>query len=240
MRRLLLLLLVAATAVMAHALPVGATQSATGSQVAAGRDLFVSRCASCHGADATGDIGPSLIGVGAAAADFQLTTGRMPMSDPSIQPVRKVSPFTEDQIAQLDAYIASLGEGPEIPTVDVTAADVANGGNIFRTNCAGCHGAAARGEALSYGRIAPGLYQATPVQIAEAIRTGPSQMPVFDQFSQQQVDDVVAYVVLLQQDVNPGGFGLGRLGPVPEGVVAWLVGIGLLIAAVRTIERSGS
>jgi quinol---cytochrome-c reductase cytochrome c subunit len=240
MRRLLFVVLAAAPALIAWAIPAHADQNTTPDQMAAGQEIYIAHCATCHGPDGGGDIGPSLIGVGAAAADFQLRTGRMPLADPSIQPVRKPSPLTEDQIRAVTVYIASLGDGPAIPSVDVAAGDVASGGHIFRTNCAGCHGAAGRGEALSYGRIAPDLYQATPVQIAEAIHTGPSQMPVFSQFTDQDVNDVAAYIVSLQQDVNPGGFGLGRLGPVPEGLVAWLFGMGLLVVAVRVIERSGT
>lgn len=162
------------------------------------------------------------------------------MADVGVQAVRKPSPFTDEQIRVLVEYVASLGEGPAIPTVNAAAGDVSRGGSIFRTNCAGCHGAAGRGEALSYGRNAPDLYLATPLVLAEAVRTGPSQMPVFDQLTDPDVNDVAAFVMSLQKDPDPGGFGLGRLGPVPEGLVAWLVGLGLLVGAARAIERKSS
>jgi ubiquinol-cytochrome c reductase cytochrome c subunit len=234
MRRLLFLSLGVLT------LMVLATPARADEQVDQGRGLFELHCVSCHGVDAQGDVGPSLTGVGAAMADFQLRTGRMPMSDYRTQAVRKPSPFTDEQIQALVAYVASLGEGTPIPTVNAAAGDISNGGSIFRTNCAGCHGSAGRGEALSYGRIAPDLYQATPLEVAEAVRVGPSQMPVFAQLSDQEVDDVVAYVGSLQSDANPGGLSLGRIGPVPEGLVAWLVGLGLLVVAVRLIERKAT
>jgi ubiquinol-cytochrome c reductase cytochrome c subunit len=233
MKRALMLALGVA-ALVAVAVPAAADTQATASE---GRDLFEVHCATCHGENGQGDVAPPLVGVGAAMADFQLRTGRMPMADVHDQAVRKPSPFSDEQIKALVAFVASLGEGPPIPTVDVAAGSVSRGGSIFRTNCSGCHGAAGRGEALSYGRIAPDLYQATPLVVAEAVRTGPSQMPVFEQFTSQDVDDLAAYVVSLQRDPNPGGWGLGRLGPVPEGLVAWVVGLGLLVLVARAIER---
>jgi len=235
MRRLVAISLGVAVLLIAG-VPAGAD-----SQTDQGRELFEVHCATCHGEDAKGgDVAPSLVGVGAAMADFQLRTGRMPMADVRVQAVRKPSPFTDEQIRVLVEYVASLGEGPAIPTVNAAAGDVSRGGSIFRTNCAGCHGAAGRGEALSYGRNAPDLYLATPLVLAEAVRTGPSQMPVFDQLTDQDVNDVAAFVMSLQKDPDPGGFGLGRLGPVPEGLVAWLVGLGLLVGAARAIERKSS
>jgi ubiquinol-cytochrome c reductase cytochrome c subunit len=230
MRRLIFVVLGAA-ALMVCALPALADE---------GRELYELQCSTCHGEDAQGDLAPTLIGVGAAMADFQLRTGRMPMADARVQAVRKPSPFTDEEISALVDYVASLGAGPAIPTVDASAGDISRGGSIFRTNCAGCHGAAGRGEALSYGRNAPDLYQATALVVAEAIKTGPSQMPVFEQLTQQDVNDVAAYVLSLQTDPDPGGFGLGRLGPVPEGLVAWLVGLGLLVIAVKMIERKST
>ena len=223
------------------ALLIAGGPASADAQTDQGRELFEVHCATCHGEDGNGsDVAPTLVGVGAAMADFQLRTGRMPMAGVRIQAVRKPSPFGGDQMRALVAFVASLGEGPAIPSVDAAAGDVSRGGSIFRTNCAGCHGAAGRGEALSYGRNAPDLYLATPLVIAEAVRTGPSQMPVFDQLTDQEVNDVAAFVMSLQEDPDPGGFGLGRLGPVPEGLVAWLVGLGLLVGIARLIERKAS
>jgi len=208
--------------------------------VATGADLYDLHCSTCHGTAGSGDTAPSLIGVGAAAADFQLRTGRMPMADPGAQPVRKPSPFTSDEIDAIVAYVASLGAGPDIPNVDITIGDLARGGELFRTNCAACHGAAAGGGALSYGRNAPELYQASPIEIGEAIRSGPGPMPIFDdtQLNSGEINDVARYVTALQTDGDPGGFGLGRIGPVPEGLVAWILGLGSILVITRLIERS--
>ncbi|MGA9597572.1 MAG: c-type cytochrome [Acidimicrobiia bacterium] len=215
----------------------GETQASNGT--ATGRDLYVQRCSTCHGLDGTGDIGPSLHGVGAASADFQLRTGRMPLAEVGARPGRKPTPFTADQISALTAYVASLGPGPAVPVVDINTADLPRGGELFRTNCASCHGSAARGGALSNGLSAPNLYDATPVEVVEAMRTGPSQMPIFDEdhISPADADSIARYVIFLQTEPDPGGFGLGRIGPVPEGIVAWAFGLGVVILAAVFIER---
>ena len=209
--------------------------------VSRGNELFVASCASCHGAGGVGtDQGPALIGVGAAAADFQLTTGRMPLANPKGQPVRKPRAFNAAEIRALVAYVASLGPGLAIPHVDVAAGDLSKGGTLFRLNCAACHSSAGVGGALSYGSDAPSLQSATPTQIAEAIRTGPGQMPVFgsDTFSKRQVDSIVRYVKYLQHPDDPGGFSLGRIGPITEGMVALLIGIPLLLFVCVRIEET--
>ena len=177
--------------------------------------------------------------MGAAAADFQLSTGRMPLTDPSAQAVRKPPAFSPDEIDALVAYVASLGDGPPIPDVDPAAGDLAEGGTLFRLNCAACHSATGTGGALSYGDDAPKLWSATPLQIAEAIRTGPGQMPVFgpDTFSDHQVDSIVRYVRYLSDPDDPGGFSLGRIGPITEGLVALLIGIPALLFVCRRIEE---
>ena len=199
MRRLAILFVVclpalvvfAATAVAGPRAPHAQAAADDPAQVERGRELFLTSCSGCHGAEGggTGD-GPSLIGVGAAAADFQLSTGRMPLTDPSAQAVRKPPAFSPDEIDALVAYVASLGDGPPIPDVDPAAGDLAEGGTLFRLNCAACHSATGTGGALSYGDDAPKLWSATPLQIAEAIRTGPGQMPVFgpDTFTDHQVE----------------------------------------------------
>jgi ubiquinol-cytochrome c reductase cytochrome c subunit len=205
--------------------------------VANGRELYLTGCASCHGAEGGGtDEGPSLIGVGAASADFYLTTGRMPAAQGTpYQPPRKAPAYASDQIAALVAYVASLGAGPAIPDVNTSGADVANGGVLFRANCASCHQSAGAGGALSYGQYAPDLKHATATQVVEAMRVGPGQMPVFNEatFTNQQATDIAAYVEYLHSPDNRGGAALGGNGPVPEGFVALIVGLGgLLVISV--------
>jgi ubiquinol-cytochrome c reductase cytochrome c subunit len=210
-------------------------------RVSRGHELFVASCASCHGVGGVGtDQGPPLQRVGAASADFQLSTGRMPLANPKGQPVRKPPAFDEREIKDLVAYVASLGPGPPIPDVDPEAGSLSEGGTLFRLNCAACHSSAGIGGALSYGSDAPSLHSATATQIAEAIRTGPGQMPVFgqDTLSKHQVDSITRYVKYLQDPDDPGGFSLGRIGPITEGMVALLVGIPLLLFVCVRIEES--
>jgi ubiquinol-cytochrome c reductase cytochrome c subunit len=216
------------------------TQRTQAGTLERGRELFLTSCSGCHGAEGGGTHqGPSLLGVGAAAADFQLSTGRMPLADPSAQAVRKPPAFSPREIDALVAYVASLGDGPPIPDVDPAAGDLSEGGTLFRLNCAACHSAAGAGGALSYGDDAPNLWSATPLQVAEAIRTGPGQMPVFgpDTFSKHQVDSIVRYVRYLDDPDDPGGFSLGRIGPITEGMVALLLGLPLLLFVCRRIEE---
>lgn len=195
--------------------------------IAAGRDLFATGCVSCHGADGRGLVGPDIRGAGAAGAHFWISTGRMPMANDRGQADRKEPAYDRSQIEALVAYVATLGPGPAIPRIDPDLGSVQEGGELFRLNCAACHQAAGAGGALSYGRNAPTLLPATAVQIAEAIRIGPGQMPVFapGQLSDEEVQSIVTYVRYLQRADNPGGFSLGRIGPIPEGFVA--IGIGL-------------
>ncbi len=207
--------------------------------VTRGRRLFRTGCASCHGADGDGtDIAPSLVGVGAAAADFQLTTGRMPDTDPDAEPVSKPPAYEPDEIDALVAYVASLGPGPPIPDVNDPRGDLTEGAELFLLNCAACHSAAANGGALSSGRNAPTLHGATSVQIAEAMRTGPGEMPRFgsDTLTDRQVNSIVKYVRYLRDPEDPGGFSLGRVGPITEGLVALLFGLVVLAFVCRWIE----
>jgi ubiquinol-cytochrome c reductase cytochrome c subunit len=171
-------------------------------------------------------------------ADFQLSTGRMPLTDPSVQAVRKPVAYRPAQIDALVAYVGSLGGGPPIPDVNLRNADIAKGFEVFRINCAPCHSSTGNGGALSYGRAAPELHKATSLQIAEAVRSGPGQMPVFgpDTLTDDQVDDVVAYVRSLRDPADPGGFSLGHAGPIPEGLLALLVGVGGLVFIAGRIE----
>jgi ubiquinol-cytochrome c reductase cytochrome c subunit len=208
--------------------------------VAEGEELYDRSCVGCHGIDGAGtEQGPPLLASGAASADFMLTTGRMPLSRTGIQPPRKEPAFDPDEIDALVAYVASLGTGPPIPDVDPGRGDLAFGGELYRLHCAACHNAAGVGAPLSSGRHAPALDQATPVQVGEAIRTGPGQMPEFDDdtLTDEDLDDLAAYVDYLRDPADPGGFPLGRSGPVAEGFAIWLVGIGALIVLVRWITR---
>jgi ubiquinol-cytochrome c reductase cytochrome c subunit len=205
-------------------------------QIAAGHDLFLRGCASCHGLNAQGTRqAPSLIGVGPAAVDFQVSTGRMPLASFYAQAERKPSRYSEAQIAELAAYVysASGNTGPLVPTVtakDLASADLAHGGQLFRYNCAQCHGASGGGGAISGGGYAPDLAQADAKTIYEAMLTGPEQMPKFNQLPVQTKNDIIKYVQdVTRKGVNAGGQPIGKIGPVPEGLVAWSVGIGACI-----------
>ena len=213
-------------------------------QIEEGRKLFAVGCSSCHGAHAEGGTdgeghitGPSLIGVGAAAVDFQVSTGRMPAAQTGAQVPQKPPVYTAEEIAALAAYVASLAPGPAIPAEEAydvskaTQEEVVRGGELFRTNCTACHNFSGRGGALPNGRYAPSLMGTSPKNMYQAMLTGPQQMPVFSDgvFTPEDKRAVIAYLVSLQQSEDPGGFGLGRLGPVAEGLWGWLLGIGALI-----------
>lgn len=210
------------------------TDPASAGSIEEGKALFVANCASCHGLSAQGGpAGPSLVGVGAAAVDFQVSTGRMPMSANGPQAPVKPPQLNQEQTAALAAYVASLGPGPAIPTaemVDPALGNPAHGMDLFRMNCGMCHNAVGAGGALSEGKYAPALTQTDPVAIYEAMLTGPQSMPVFNDanISPEGKRDIVAYLVA-QRDPAVGGIDLGGLGPVAEGVWVWVVGIGLLI-----------
>jgi len=251
---LLLLALLLTGAVYAIAQPASADAAqaaASESDVAAGQKLFQANCATCHGVSAEGREavdggagGPSLIGVGAAAVDFQVGTGRMPAQMNGAQIQAKPVQFDDEQIAQLAAYVASLGAGPAIPSeeqVDPSKGDAANGMALFRTNCAMCHNAVGAGGALSQGKWAPALTDTTPTHIYEAMLTGPQSMPVFNDanITPDEKRDIIAYLDE-QRDGSPGGLSLGSLGPVGEGLWAWVVGIGLLIGASVWIGAKSS
>lgn len=204
-----------------------------------GRGLFLVGCATCHGQNGEGTSqGPDLRGVGAASADFQLSTGRMPNTAPDRQAVPKRSPYTRSEIDDLVAFVASLGPGPPIPDVHDPPGDLQEGNQLYLENCAACHSAAGNGGALSVGRDAPTLHGATPVEVGEAIRTGPGNMPVFGPgtFTPQQVNSIVRYVEYLKKPRDPGGLSLGLVGPITEGLVAILVGLGALMLISRWIE----
>jgi len=210
--------------------------TASAAQIAEGHQLFEESCSSCHGIFAEGVSGqaPSLIGVGAAAVDFQVGTGRMPLAENSAEADRKTVRFTKAQIAALAAYIQSLGGGPPIPSaaqVNPGAGNYGLGQQLFVADCAACHNFVGAGGALTYGKYAPPLTASTPTQIYEAMLTGPEAMPVFNDLTitPQQKRDIIAYVTQVRSQPNPGGFSLGRVGPVTEGLVAFL---GLLLFLV--------
>jgi quinol---cytochrome-c reductase cytochrome c subunit len=203
------------------------------------RTIYERDCAVCHGNDARGSArGPSLVGVGAGALDFWLSTGRMPIPSPSSEPQRRAPAYGPATIRSLVGYVQSLTGpgGPVIPHVDLRTADLANGGTLFRVQCAACHSWAGEGGAL-VSRAAPPTNRATPTQIAEALRTGPGAMPRFGSaaLSDQEVADVVAYVRYLDHPNDHGGYPLGRIGPLAEGAVAVFVALGLLFLAIRWI-----
>ncbi|MFZ9750828.1 MAG: c-type cytochrome [Candidatus Nanopelagicales bacterium] len=201
----------------------------------AGKRLFATGCATCHGLNAQGaSDGPTLIGVGAASVHFQVSTGRMPMAAPGAQVMRKKPVYTEEQTLQLAAYVASLSPGPAIPNasqLNWAGADLAKGGELFRANCAQCHSFSGRGGALTEGKYAPTLMLATPQQIYEAMITGPQAMPIFNDqtLNPEEKQAVLAYIEYLKDSPNPGGLELGRYGPVTEGLFLWTVGIGALL-----------
>ena len=209
---------------------------------ASGEQLYLQGCASCHEADGRGsDTWPTLIGVGAAAVDFQISSGRMPFAgQPGEQALRKPVAYAPDEIAKLVAYVVELGRdappGPDIPTVRTDATLLPRGHEIFIANCAPCHGASGQGGAVGGGALAPSLHQATSVQVGEAMLIGPGQMPVFD-LPAADLDAMATYVEYLQTAPDPGGFSIGGLGPVPEGFVAWVLGAGLMLVIVRLIGR---
>lgn len=220
----------------ATAAPAAAnTQAQQAAAVTAGEALFNANCATCHGMDAVGtDNGPSLIGVGAASVDFQVGTGRMPMQSNSPQAPLKPVQFTQEQIDQMAAYVASLAPGPAVPDDEWLQADgdAARGAELFRINCAMCHNVAAAGGALTEGKFAPELQTVEPVHIYEAMITGPQNMPVFNDanLSPQDKADIIT-AIRWQTDVSGGigGYGLGSVGPVSEGLFIWVFGIGGVI-----------
>lgn len=242
---LLLALLVTGGVYAVFAPSQAKAQTASTQDVETGKKLFQANCATCHGMDAQGNATvPSLIGVGAASVDFQVSTGRMPMELTGPQAPAKPAQFTEEQTLQLAAYVASLGAGPAIPTdeqVDPQKGSPSTGAEIFRTNCAMCHNAVGAGGALSEGKYAPALTETTPRNIYQAMLTGPQNMPVFNDanITPDEKRDVIAYL-MEQRDGSAGGATLGSLGPVSEGLWAWVIGIGLLIGAAVWIGAKSS
>jgi ubiquinol-cytochrome c reductase cytochrome c subunit len=222
------------------------TTTASAEDVREGQQLFEGGCITCHGRNAQGvpDRGPSLVGVGAASVEFQVGTGRMPMARNEAQAVRKPALYTAEQTRKLAAYVESIGGGPEVPSGELRSTDkdvIAEGGRLFRLNCSSCHAFGMGGGALSSGKFAPSLEPSTDRDLYAAMLTGPQNMPVFgdNQLTPEEKKAVISYVQAQKGDQDPGGAGIGRTGPVPEGLVVFLVGIvGLLIATLWIAGKS--
>jgi ubiquinol-cytochrome c reductase cytochrome c subunit len=234
--------------------PASAHDDDSAAQIEKGRKLFLVGCSFCHGDNGQGvktldgnQLGPPLVGVGAAAVDFQVGTGRMPAVQPGPQiPQKKVS-YTPDEIAALAAYVASLGPGPAIP--DKADYDISNmtdeqlqeaitrGGEIFLTNCTACHNFEGAGGAMPHGGYAPKIRGVEPRYIFEAMLTGPQAMDNFSNgnLSVDEKRDIIAYLQSLEDNPDYGGFGMGGIGPVSEGLFAWIVGIGSLVGVATWI-----
>ena len=243
---LLLLGLILTGAVYAVVAPKPAEAGAvTADKVSQGKQIFQANCASCHGLNAEGRAtgngdkiaGPALAGVGAASVDFQVGTGRMPMRAPTAQAPRDSQvKFSQEQIDALGAYVESLAPGPAVPSeeaVDPTKGDSAKGSELFKVNCAMCHNSAGAGGALTRGKYAPSLMNVEPKHIYEAMETGPQSMPVFNDANLSPTDkrDIISYLKTVEDQPSQGGLKLGSLGPVTEGLFAWVFGLGIMIAA---------
>ena len=254
MRRLLLLVAMALGACAPVTGPTPYRVPTDEAHAPSGVVLYARECAWCHGADGSGtERGPDLDGEldGGAYTHFMLTSGRMPIGSPNVDAVRRPSPLTDEQIDRLIDHVETLGgTGPPVPRPDPAAGDAARGLELYLTNCSACHSSTGIGGALTSGRAAPDLTNPdiTPVQIAEAMLVGPGcpnddpecgvgsgAMPRFD-FTAREVDDLTALVAYLQTgDGDVGGWAIGRTGPVSEGAVAWLIGLGAMLMVGRWI-----
>jgi ubiquinol-cytochrome c reductase cytochrome c subunit len=234
-----------------------AAAAAPGRDVQRGLHLYGRYCAACHGPAGTGRLpspdarvgagpardqivqigaGPSLRGAGARAAHLYLTTGYMPLRRSGLQPRRSRLLLGPGQIDALIAYVASLGKGPGVPVVHPERGSLATGQRLFTRDCAGCHQVVAQGGFVT-GASPPGLGEATPVQIAEAVRIGPYVMPRFSrrQISDAELDSIVRYVRWTRSPDDRGGWSLGNVGPVPEGLVTWFLGASVLVGVCMLI-----
>ncbi len=220
----------------------GAANAVTAAQqTAMGKQLYEISCITCHGSNLEGvqNRGPALIGVGAAATYFQVGTGRMPLARQGAEAYRKTARYDDSQTRALAAYVQSVGGGPNIPTGSVRSASstIADGGVLFRLNCASCHGATLAGAPLSAGKSAPSLKVATDLQIYTAMQSGPESMPVFsdNQLPPDEKKAIVTYVQTLKASADPGGAGIDRIGPVSEAIVLFVGGVGVLMLAILWI-----
>jgi len=201
-----------------------------------GERIFLKGCSSCHGINLEGSaIAPALLGVGAASVDFQVATGRMPVADMSVQIARKKPVYNEKQVEALAAYVSSLAPGPEVPGESQLNYErdgsIAEGGELFRTNCAMCHNFAGQGGALSQGKYAPTVMGVLPRHIYEAMVTGPQSMPVFSDktITPEEKLSIIKWIKAAEAEPQLGGASLGRVGPVTEGLLVWTLGLGLLV-----------
>jgi ubiquinol-cytochrome c reductase cytochrome c subunit len=234
LRRLLLASAVAGAAVVAGGLWQPVSGSAAPSKPD-GRHLWLGNCAFCHGARGQGsDDAPAITDSGTASVDFMVRTGRMPLAKPHDTMRRTTPRFDEQEIRALVAYTATFVQGPEASTPSSHGTSLQRGGALYLENCAACHQSVGAGGALAYGDVAPPLYRATPREIGEAVRTGPGNMPSFGGvLDDRDLADVTAYVRHLREPGDRGGFDLGHLGPVPEGLVALAGGLVVLVAVTR-------
>lgn len=210
-----------------------------------GRQIYLRDCAICHGSRGRGsERGPSIVEEGAAGVHFMVSTGRMPLPNPAQYPggtranlARSEPDYTDGDIAALVDYVRGFVDGPEVPEVTVSTDLLPRGGKLYRLNCAACHQFAGVGGVLYEDRAIPTLHFSTPVQVVEAIRTGPSTMPPFgrSEISEEDADAIASYVAFLQHPPDRGGAGLVHLGPFMEGMIGWLVGLGLMLVAIRWI-----
>ncbi|WP_105565366.1 cytochrome bc1 complex diheme cytochrome c subunit [Microbacterium halophytorum] len=220
-------------------------QAETTLTVEDGQKLFQANCATCHGLDLEGTAnGPSLAGVGELAVEFQMSTGRMPLQMQGPQAEMKEPQFTEEQILAVASYVQSVAPGPQYPADEVLdgEGDVAHGAELFRINCAMCHNVAAAGGALTEGKFAPDIQDTSALHIYAAMVTGPQNMPVFNDMNLTPEDkrDIISALLYQQEAQAPGGFTLGSLGPVSEGLFVWIFGIGGLIAVVVWITAKSN
>lgn len=220
-----------------------------------GAELYAGNCASCHGIAGAGITsprpgagailgqGPRLRGVGALAADFYLRLGLMPLSNPHQEPQRERLLFSDEEVRSLVSYVASLGSGPPVPRPDVRAGSISDGLHLFTEHCAGCHQIVARGGFVTGARVPPLQGGLTPSEIAEAVRIGPYLMPRFSpkQISPSELNSLVKYVESTSSPNNRGGWGIGNIGPIPEGLVAWWIGgvvlLGLCLVLGKRLKK---
>jgi ubiquinol-cytochrome c reductase cytochrome c subunit len=235
------------------------SEQTTEELVAEGRELFIVNCAFCHGQNGEGvrtidgnQLGPSLVGVGAAAVHFQVGTGRMPAAQPGQQLPSKPTVFDDEEILAMSEYVASLGPGPAIPDESDYSIEgmsdeerqeaIVRGGQIFLTNCTACHNFTGSGGAMPRGGYAPHILGVDPQYVYEAMLTGPQSMPTFSNgnLTPEAKRDVIAYLQSIEENPKYGGFGMGGLGPVAEGMYAWIVGIGVLVGFAVWIAAHGA